>query len=118
MWDAVYTGPAIIARPDGVRVRVDVDLRSVTTGAHDDWMGWVTQTSGHRWPAIDPDSKYFLEFEGRRDVISFVSDGRPGKGKRFYLVGLGPRVPCLGEDGRMLPGADDVSRDTIWRPLP
>ena len=92
MWDTVYTGPAIIVRPDGVRVRVDADLRSVTTGAYDDWMGWVKQTSGHRWAAIDPDAKYFLEFEGRRDSISFVGDGRPGKGKRFYLVGLGPRL--------------------------
>ena len=53
----------------------------------------MKQTSGHRWAAIDPDAKYFLEFEGRRDSISFVGDRRPGKGKRFYLVGLGPRLP-------------------------
>jgi hypothetical protein len=92
MWDVVYRGPAVIVRPDGVQVKVDADLRSSTTGAFDDWMGWVTQTSGHKWPAIDPDAKYFIEFEDRRDSISFVNADRPRRGKRFYLVGLGPRL--------------------------
>jgi hypothetical protein len=92
MWDVVYCGPAVIVRPDGVQVKVKADLKSSSTGAFDDWMGWVTQTSPHKWPAIDPDAKYFLKFDGRCDSISFVGNDRPGRGKRFYLVGLGPRI--------------------------
>jgi hypothetical protein len=103
----------VIGRPDGVRVRVKADLRSVTTGMYDEWMGWVRQTSAHKWPAIDPDAKYVLEFEDSRDLIAFVGDGRPGKGWRFYLVGLGPRLPgpdATDSDSSPHGGA----RDAFW----